>query len=190
MTLVLEDVSIRAKIREVLANSDYADPYDCVDAVVDSIDERDYRAYLRDAIAGLISTVASTVSRQEFHRAISGGKEGQGPRVEIQLDPITLEERRIVAPAYSHKRELIRQYHEQFLNSRMNVETGRWVFWRDVTVDDLRLAAEKRRARAESLTVEANKYDTAADIMLAAGVSTIGELAETDLRSIRKQIEA
>ena len=176
-------VSIRERIRTALKASLSANPYDSVDAVLESIPEGQEREYLRDAVSGLISTVASTMSRAALHGVIAGQETLVTTRHrEIQLDP---EGNEVAVIAVSPKRQLVRADWEAFLNSRLNVEVGTWVHWRDAMVPDLLTAADKRVARAESLNVEAEKYRAVAQVLERAGAKTVGELADGDLEEVR-----
>lgn len=190
--MLTTNVSIRSTIREVLAQPGSANPHDRIDEVLERVDESEYREYLRDAIRCLIPSLASEVSRTGFNRAISGVREALSstPRTQIEVDPLTLEEKRVQHPAYSAKRALIRQEWEKFLDSSLSIGGGEWKRWGDVTVADLRTAAEKRTALAEAFTTEAGKYTRTADLLCDRGVETVGELAEEDLRTIQREIEA
>lgn len=184
-------VSIRFLIKAKLAESDNPDPYSVVDDVVAAIPVAERKEYLRDAVVSLVSTIASSESRARLH-SVLGDPEGNGtstpftPSVQVMVDPVTLEERRERPPGYSPKRDLIRADWHDFLNTRMSVGRGEWKMWRDVTVSDLRAAAAKRVAQAESFEAEAVKYSAVADILVRAGVESVGDLSEDDMRDVRE----
>lgn len=186
-------VSLRAVAQDVFASSTNPNRYELIDEVLAQIDERDYEAYLRDALRMLVPTFAAAPRRVDLGRVLKGFDDSvivreTGPRTEIRLDPITLEEKRV--PVVNVKRELIRNDWQRFLANNLPIGGGKYVLLRDATVSDIRATAEARRVRADGLLSEAEKWDRVADVLASSGKERIGELAPDDLRVVQGEIAA
>src|SRR5690606_11125669 len=114
----------------------------------------------------MVQTVTGNLRRQLLQKSVEGAEPISRPRVEIQVDPITLEEKRVPHPAYSFKRDLARSAWLDFLNQSILTAEGSYISLAEASVKDLQFAAETRLKQAASLHVEAEKYTALAEKML------------------------
>ena len=176
--------NLQKLIEDVWREGEYVNPYDTLDAVMAQIDPEDYEEFLRKALRPMILSITGNLRRRLFHKSIKGEKPYQGPRVQVEIDPVTLEEKRVPHPAYSFKRDLARSAWQEFLDQSIVREDGTYVRLAIATVSDLQYAAQMRREQADALNNEAEKYTALAEKMLAKGVSSLDGLTAEDVRGI------
>lgn len=176
--------NLQKLIEGVWKEGQYVNPYDTLDEVMDLIPPEEYEEFLRKALRPMIISITGNLRRRLFHKSIRGEKPYQGPRVQVEIDPVTLEEKRVPHPAYSFKRDLARSAWQEFLDQSIVREDGTYVRLAIATVSDLQYAAQMRREQADALNNEAEKYSALAGKMLAKGVSSLEGLTAEDVRGI------
>ena len=177
--------NLQKLIEDVWKEGQYVNPYDTLDEVMDLIPPEEYEVFLRKALRPMIISITGNLRRRLFHKSLKPSKgDYVGPRVQVEIDPLTLEEKRTAHPAYSFKRDLARSAWAEFLEQSIVTETGEYIRLSVATVKDLQYAAQMRREQADALNNEAEKYSALAGKMLAKGVSSLDGLTAEDVRGI------
>lgn len=186
MSVDTELKPLRRVIRDVFDGAVTAERSELVDPIMDSISPADYGVYLREAIRMIIPTIVANVRRADFGDVLRGVEGDEGPRTEIQVDPLTLEEKRV--QVVSPKRAVIRDAWQRFLSRPIPTQNGN-VLLRDATFTDLMEQAVNRRTLAAKLSVESAKWEWVASRLKASGKETLGELDHAELLTIQRELE-
>ena len=152
-----EGFHLPSAIREVLAASGEANPYDLVGAVFSSIARKDRDEALRQALVRLVPAEAT--------------------RMRIEPEPAEPEAAEV--PSSSRWQRAAAEY-RSWLDERISVGPRDWKFIRDCTSDELRSAAAMRRDKAAQSVAWAERFEQLAAKVDAAGVATAAELPNVD----------
>lgn len=148
--------NLRATVREVLVESDEADPGVIAGLVMARIPKKDRDAALSQAM------------RLVVRESISQARTGRQPRSNVTP----------IRP--SHKVAAIREGWMRRLHDRVHVGGSEYKFLADCTYDDLLRVAGERQELAERNGAWAREYRAMANAVLDADVATFGDLpAET-----------
>ena len=147
----MSDFILRHLVREVLADTDAADPGEIAGQVMARIPPRMIRVALSQAL------------RLYVRQVISETRTGNNPPSASPIQP-------------SLKVAAIRDGWQRRLRDRVHVGDSAWKMLADCTYDDLLAAAAERRQLADRNNAWARTYDAWARLMTEAGVTTFGEL--------------
>lgn len=156
----MSDFVLRHLVREVLSDSDEADPGRIADMVLAQIPPRQTRTALAQALRLFVRQVIS---------------ETRTARNEPTVTPISR----------SAKVAAIREGWQRRLDDRVHGAEGSWKKLRDCTYDDLLSAATERRQMAERNNAWARQYDAWARLLTEHDAETFGDLpAEIQMHAL------
>lgn len=144
---------LRHMVRDILADSDTADPGALADLVLAAIPRNQVRAALAQTL------------RLYVRQVISEERIGNAPS---NVSPIK--------PSPSSKVAAIREGWQRRLDDRLHVGDSQWKLLRDCTADDLDAVAAERRLLADKNAAWARTYSEWARRVREADVETFGAL--------------
>lgn len=158
----MPDFILRQLVRDVLRDTDKADPGEVAGEVMARIPR------------GMVRAALSQALRLYVRQVISETRIGRtGPQSTVT--PLNR----------SAKVTAIRDGWQKRLRDRVHVGSGEWKFLADCTYDDLLAAATERRELAERNQAWARQYDAWARLLTEHDAATFGDLpAETQMQAL------
>lgn len=164
----LDGFNLRALVRQVLDDSDAADPTTLSREVLARIEVADIAEALRQAMPTVVHNVVS-VARMREPAFITDTR---------MIDQVTANTRSARSPKVAAIREMWRQQ----LHTRYAVGNGEWRLLRDCTADNLDHAATYRDEQARRNAAAADKLRALRKLVVDHDVATVGQLPEAVLR--------
>ena len=147
----MTDLNLRQMVRDVLDETDLADPSEVAEKVFSGLRRSDYGAALQQTL------------RQFTRVVMTEARAAGGPAMP---QPTATK---------SWKVEGVRDQWVQQMNARIHTDSG-WKMLRDCTRDDLLFAAADRRRIAKENLATADRYELLANLMAEHGAETVNDL--------------
>lgn len=162
------DISLRSLIVDAIESLDLDDPRDIALHVAGVIPEDTIRDHLASALIGEVRSVLSS----QRNRALTNA---------LNPDP---------QPSRSRKVAGIRDWWAEMLASRIHVGGAKWVTLGECGTDELRYAADERRADAAREVARAEAYESLLGLLESHGAATVADLPADAARAVVSGVAA